>query len=89
MEKLIKTRQRMSDHFSQLASSYRYLRTADLEPVMFVRDVLDSKQGIEAADIGCGAGRYCLRFLKHLNIRHRWDTDFSRNLGSDKSRNRT
>jgi len=60
----------MFDHFSQVATSYNDLRATDLEPIMFIKGVLDGNQGVEAADIGCGAGRYCLRFLEHLNIRY-------------------
>ncbi len=60
----------MSDHFSQVATSYNDLRTTDLEPIMFIRDVLDGNHSLEAADIGCGAGRYCLGFLQHLDIHH-------------------
>lgn len=70
MAKMIKTQQDMLAHFSQVASSYRYLRTTDLPPIMFAKDVLDGSEGLQAADIGCGAGRYCLEFLKHLGIGH-------------------
>ncbi len=70
MAELIKTQKDMLDHFSQVASAYRYLRTTDLLPIMFIKDILDGRGGLQAADIGCGAGRYCLKFLKHLGIGH-------------------
>jgi len=61
---LVKSSDNMLAHFSQLAASYRYLRTTDLLPIMFMKGVLDGTEGLQAADIGCGAGRYCLKFLK-------------------------
>lgn len=70
MAKLTKTKPNMLAHFSQVAAAYRYLRTTDLLPIMFIKDVLDGSEGLQAADIGCGAGRYCLEFLKHLGIGH-------------------
>lgn len=70
MRELVKSTDNMPDHFSQLASSYRYLRTTDLLPIMFLKGVLGGSKGLKAADIGCGAGRYCLKFIKHLGIGH-------------------
>jgi ubiquinone/menaquinone biosynthesis C-methylase UbiE len=67
---LVKSSENMLAHFSQLAASYRYLRTTDLLPIMFMKGVLDGIEGFQAADIGCGAGRYCLKFFKHLGIGH-------------------
>jgi len=67
---LINAQQDMNDHFSRVATSYNDLRTTDLEPIAFIRDRLNGKHNIEAADIGCGAGRYCLKFLQHLDILH-------------------
>ncbi len=60
----------MNDHFSRLATSYNDLRTTDLEPLAFIKDRVNNNHSIEAADIGCGAGRYCLKFLQHLDILH-------------------
>ncbi|MFC2024056.1 class I SAM-dependent methyltransferase [Chloroflexota bacterium] len=65
-----KIQQDMLTHFSQVAPSYRLLRQTDLEPIMFMKEIMDGNVGIEAADIGCGAGRYCLKFLQHLGISH-------------------
>jgi ubiquinone/menaquinone biosynthesis C-methylase UbiE len=59
----------MYEHFSDVATLYNDLRTTDLEPVMFIRDMLDGKDN-NAADIGCGAGRYSLQFLQHLGLHH-------------------
>ncbi len=60
----------MYEHFSEVAVLYNNLRTTDLEPVMFIKDRLDGNGNITAADIGCGAGRYSLQFLRHLDISH-------------------
>jgi ubiquinone/menaquinone biosynthesis C-methylase UbiE len=60
----------MYEHFSDVAVLYNDLRTTDLEPVMFIKDMLDGNGNIAAADIGCGAGRYSLQFLQHLGIHH-------------------
>ncbi len=60
--------QDMDDHFSRVAASYKNLRITDLEPIAFIKGRLNGKHSIEAADIGCGAGRYCLKFLQHLDI---------------------
>ena len=60
----------MNTHFSRVAISYNDLRTTDLEPIAFIKDRLNGNHSIEAADIGCGAGRYCLKLLQHLDILH-------------------
>jgi len=60
----------MNGHFSRVATLYNDLRTTDLEPITFIKDRLNGKHSIEAADMGCGAGRYCLKFLQHLDILH-------------------
>ena len=56
----------MYDHFSGLAASYNELRTTDLEPVLFLKDVLGGRESVRAADIGCGGGRYSLLLFEHL-----------------------
>ena len=58
--------QRMRDHFAQIASVYRSVRTTDEAPIRFIRDALAGRDRIEAADIGCGAGRYDLLLFRHL-----------------------
>ena len=70
MEPSIDTQQDMNDHFSRVATLYNDLRTTDLEPIAFIRDRWEGAHNIEAADIGCGAGRYCLQLFQHLDILH-------------------
>jgi len=60
----------MNDHFTRVATLYNDLRITDLEPIAFIKDRLNGDRRIEAADIGCGAGRYCLKLLQHLDILH-------------------
>lgn len=54
------------EHFSEIAEKYRGLRTTDLEPIFYIRDKLKELPRIEAADIGCGAGRYDLKLFEFL-----------------------
>ena len=70
MEIVSNGQQVMNDHFSRVANSYNDIRTTDLEPIVFIKGGLDGKRHVEAADIGCGAGRYCLKLLQHLDILH-------------------
>ena len=56
-------------HFSEIAHKYRDLRTTDLEPVIFIKKKLKKLSKIEAADIGCGTGRYDLKLFQNLNKR--------------------
>jgi len=58
------------DHFSQIAPSYRHIRTTDLRPIRFIREKLKDLRTIRAADIGCGAGRYNLLLFEHLDNLH-------------------
>ncbi len=60
----------MYEHFSDVAVLYNNLRTTDLEPIMFIKGMLNGNGNIVAADIGCGAGRYSLQFLQHLGLHH-------------------
>ena len=60
----------MHGHFSNIATAYNELRTTDLEPVLFIKNTLKHLKQINAADIGCGAGRYDLLFFKHLDNLH-------------------
>jgi len=53
-------------HFTRIANRYRQLRTIDAEPIAFVANELRERFYIEAADIGCGDGRYCLLLCKYL-----------------------
>jgi len=56
----------MSDHFSDLASGYRKIRTTDLRPVKYIQKFLGSYSKVVAADVGCGTGRYSALLIKHL-----------------------
>ena len=58
--------QKMHEHFLQVAPKYRELRTTDLGPIIFIANRLREMENIVAADIGCGAGIYTLKFLQHL-----------------------
>ena len=53
-------------HFSRIAHRYRDLRTTDLEPISFIARELSGLPCVEAADVGCGAGRYDLLLHEHL-----------------------
>ncbi|UCD84522.1 MAG: class I SAM-dependent methyltransferase [Deltaproteobacteria bacterium] len=53
-------------HFSNIAHQYEYLRTTDLEPILFIRKKLKNLTKINAADIGCGVGRYDIKLFQHL-----------------------
>ena len=70
MVEIFDTQQCMSEHFSEVATAYNDLRKTDLEPLVFIRDMLNGNRGLTAADIGCGAGRYCLEMLQQLGIYH-------------------
>lgn len=60
----------MYEHFSQVASSYRHIRQTDLEPILFITELLKECPQVNAADVGCGAGRYDLLLLQHVNNLH-------------------
>jgi len=60
----------MYNHFSQLASRYRDLRTTDAEPIAFIGETLKYLPEVKAADVGCGDGRYDLLLFQHLNNLH-------------------
>lgn len=57
---------RMQDHFRSIAPQYRDLRTTDVSPILYVTKKLQDLPKIHAADIGCGSGRYGLKFIEHL-----------------------
>jgi ubiquinone/menaquinone biosynthesis C-methylase UbiE len=70
----------MYSHFSKVATSYNDIRTTDLDPILFIKDKLNDHHRIEAADIGCGAGRYCLKLFQHLNNLHLTCIDFNESM---------
>ena len=57
---------KMHDHFLHIAPQYRQLRTTDLGPILFITNKLQDLPKVHAVDIGCGAGRYSLKFVQHL-----------------------
>lgn len=60
----------MYKHFLELSATYNQVRTTDPEPVHYVREVLEHREHIRGADVGCGAGRYDLLLLRELPSLH-------------------
>lgn len=60
---------RIRSHFSKIAHIYDDLRTTDPEPILFIKERLEQLGRIEAADIGCGGGRYDVRLFEQLGER--------------------
>ncbi len=56
-------------HFSRISHKYRDLRTTDIEPLLSIKKKLNGSKKIEAADVGCGDGRYSLELFKSLGSR--------------------
>jgi len=56
----------IQSHFSRIAGQYANLRTTDIEPINFITNRLVNKYRINAADIGCGVGRYDLKLCDYL-----------------------
>lgn len=54
------------DHFSKIAEQYHGLRRTDLEPIRFIAEEIKKLVRVEAADVGCGPGRYSLLLHRHL-----------------------
>jgi ubiquinone/menaquinone biosynthesis C-methylase UbiE len=54
------------DHFTKIADSYRYLRATDPDPIAFIARKLRGLDRVEAADVGCGDGRYNLLLFHYL-----------------------
>ena len=67
---MINTKPEMYDHFSNVAASYNALRRTDLEPILYISERLNGHSTTEAADIGCGAGRYCLGLFQNIDNLH-------------------
>ena len=83
----------INKHFSKIAPKYRGLRNTDLEPIRYIKRTLDHLPYIEAADVGCGAGRYDISLLQSLKGRlylHCIDSnqDMLNNLQSYLSKNK-
>ena len=58
--------ERTHTHFSKIAHVYKDVRTTDLEPILFIQKKLQSLNKIDAADVGCGAGRYDIELFHCL-----------------------
>ena len=61
--------ERTHTHFSKIAHRYKDLRTTDLEPILFIKKRLQHLNKIEAADVGCGVGRYDIELFHYLGER--------------------
>jgi ubiquinone/menaquinone biosynthesis C-methylase UbiE len=57
-------------HFNQIAPKYNDLRITDMGPILFIINKLQHLPNIHAADIGCGTGRYSLKFIEHLGKKY-------------------
>ena len=42
------------------------MRTTDEDPILYIRDALQGRQSLLAADVGCGEGRYDRLLFRHL-----------------------
>ena len=56
----------MDDHFSTVAANYNDLRTTDIAPIRYIQTLLAGHHPLNAADIGCGSGRYSLLLLQQF-----------------------
>ena len=56
-------------HFSKIAHEYKDVRTTDLEPILVIKKKLQNLTKIEAADVGCGVGRYDIELFRYLGER--------------------
>lgn len=53
-------------HFSDVAGRYNDLRFTEVQPVLFMTDKLQHLTRIQAADVGCGTGRYGLKMFEYI-----------------------
>jgi len=68
-------------HFSRIAHKYEDLRTTDQKPILFIKDKFQNLSEIEAADVGCGGGRYDLELFHHLGDKlHLTCIDYNRSM---------
>jgi ubiquinone/menaquinone biosynthesis C-methylase UbiE len=56
----------MDEHFSAVAEKYNDIRTTDLEPIEYIRDLFSEYGHCTAVDVGCGPGRYALLLLQMM-----------------------
>jgi len=77
-------------HFSRIAHRYRDLRTTDVGPTLFIKKKLRKLNTIEAADVGCGVGRYVIELFHHLGERLRLTCiDYNRRMLNELTKNLT
>lgn len=72
--------QTMDEHFSKIASNYRQVRTTDIDPITFISETLKRRAEIQAADIGCGAGRYDLLLFQQIKNLHLTCIDMNKQM---------
>ena len=60
---------RIRHHFSMIAQKYKDLRTTDLLSLSVIKKKLENLTEIEAADVGCGVGRYDVKLFQYLGER--------------------
>ncbi|MDE1861620.1 MAG: class I SAM-dependent methyltransferase [Thaumarchaeota archaeon] len=60
---------KMYEHFLHIAPTYGMFRTTDLAPVVFIANKMKRLKSGQAADVGCGTGRYGLEISKRVGER--------------------
>ncbi len=60
---------KINHHFSRIAHKYKDLRTTDLLSLSIIKKKLENLTKIEAADVGCGVGRYDVKLFQYLGER--------------------
>jgi ubiquinone/menaquinone biosynthesis C-methylase UbiE len=60
---------KINHHFSSIAHKYKDLRTTDLISLSIIKKKLKNLTKIEAADVGCGEGRYDVELFHYLGER--------------------
>ncbi len=63
-------RNNMDKHFSSIAATYRKLRTTDVDQILYIRDQVKGLERVDAADFGCGDGRYDLLLFQNIPNLH-------------------
>jgi len=75
-------------HFLRIAHRYKDLRTTDAEPILSIKKKLRKSNTIEAADVGCGVGRYVINLFHHLGERLRLTCiDYNRGMLNELTKN--
>jgi ubiquinone/menaquinone biosynthesis C-methylase UbiE len=75
-------------HFSQIAHIYEDLRTTDSEPILVIKKKLQNLTEIEAADVGCGTGRYDIKLFHYLGKRlYLTCIDYNKNMLNELTKN--